>query len=69
MYITILPSCYLHGMKSGKVFGLAVVLGTAAAQYAPVNTSLPVVDLGYEIYRASAYNVRTFIDRRAKLQD
>jgi hypothetical protein len=39
------------------VFGLAAALGTVAAQYEAGNASLPTVDLGYEIYQASGYNV------------
>ncbi|KAF1973500.1 acetylcholinesterase precursor [Bimuria novae-zelandiae CBS 107.79] len=39
-----------------RVMVLAATLGTACAQYDAGNTSLPVVDLGYEIHRASSYN-------------
>ena len=40
-----------------RVLSLAAALGSVVAQYDTVNTSLPVVDLGYEIYRAASYNV------------
>ena len=42
-------------MKS--LLGPLALLGGVCAQ----NTSLPVVDLGYEIYRASGYNVGLFV--------
>jgi hypothetical protein len=45
---------YLLSSIMVKLLGAAAaLLGTVAAQ----NTSLPVVDLGYEIYRASSFNV------------
>ena len=40
--------------------GVVAALGTVAAQYEAGNGSLPVVDLGYEIYQASGYNVSLF---------
>lgn len=36
-----------------KVLGVAALVGVACAQ----STSLPTVDLGYEIYRATGFNV------------
>jgi hypothetical protein len=42
------------------LLGFAAALGTVSAQYSTGgngNASLPVVDLGYEMYRASGYNV------------
>jgi hypothetical protein len=37
-----------------RVLGTAALVAAVCAQ----NSSLPTVDLGYEIYRASSYNVR-----------
>ncbi len=39
-----------------RTLGFAALLGAALAQ----NTSLPTVDLGYEIYRAADFNVSLF---------
>lgn len=40
-----------------KLFSAAALLGAAFAQNSN-STSLPTVDLGYEIYRAATFNVR-----------
>lgn len=48
-------------MKSVSVVALFSGLAAAAAQYgkAPANnSSLPIVDLGYELQQASGFNVR-----------
>jgi hypothetical protein len=42
-----------------KIAVAATLLGSAYAQYeTTANSSLPVVDLGYEIHQASSFNVR-----------
>lgn len=38
-----------------KLLGAAALLGAVYAQ----NSSLPEVDLGYEVYRAAGFNVRS----------
>ena len=40
-----------------KLLGAATLLGAVFAQ----NSSLPEVDLGYEVYRAAGFNVRTVL--------
>lgn len=40
-----------------KLIGAMALLGAAA--HAQNTTSLPQVDLGYEIYRAASFNVRS----------
>jgi acetylcholinesterase len=40
-----------------KLFGAVALLGAVA--HAQNTTSLPEVDLGYEIYRAASFNVRS----------
>jgi hypothetical protein len=40
-----------------KLFGAVALLG--AVTHAQNTTSLPEVDLGYEIYRAASFNVRS----------
>ncbi|KAF2730437.1 carboxylesterase family protein-like protein [Polyplosphaeria fusca] len=42
-------------MGVGRVLGAIALLGGAAAQ--AVNTTLPIVDLGYELHQASTFNV------------
>jgi hypothetical protein len=39
-----------------KLLGVAALLGAVYAQ----NASLPEVDLGYEVYRATGFNVSTY---------
>ncbi len=39
-----------------RTLGFAALLGAVLAQ----NTSLPTVDLGYEMYRAADFNVSLF---------
>jgi acetylcholinesterase len=40
-----------------KLLATASLLGAACAQ----NTSLPEVDLGYQVYRAASFNVRSYL--------
>jgi hypothetical protein len=45
----------LHTTSMVKLLATVALLGAACAQ----NISLPEVDLGYQIYRAASFNVRS----------
>lgn len=49
-----------------RALSVAALFGAVYGQNATQNTSLPTIDLGYEIYRAASFNVRISDFSRSK---
>ena len=50
--------CFYTFAQLAKMLHLAAAAALMGAAYAQNSSSLPTVDLGYEIYRAAGFNVR-----------
>lgn len=56
-------------MRAFCSFAIALVsIGLSAAQQVGNNTTLPIVDLGYELHQAISYNVSYLFSLRAPMR-